>query len=278
MITPVCGTDDDTAAIQAAIDTGLPVQLPPGPCRISASLNMTNRQGAMLVGCGIMATQIIPIVSGINAIIDLTGSSNATLRDLRIFGYGDLTKVSKIGILSAQAADSYNSDATLIERVRVDGAFSLAAWFNLGVASSACAWSQFYNYQPGAMTTIFTGNNFFGAASDRTAIDNSNTHVPSDWTLFQTETHNMGNAAALWIGGAQSCRWYGGNISSSALCVDNNAVTIGGANAYPQYNLFDGTTFYNDNAPAPAFAIKNNCPPAYAPTLRNNFCPFPLLG
>ena len=48
------GVADDTAAIQAALDTGLAVLLPPGVCRTSATLNFTTvaQNGQRLLGAG----------------------------------------------------------------------------------------------------------------------------------------------------------------------------------------------------------------------------------
>ncbi len=249
----VCGTADDTPAIQAAIDAGGKVVLPAGDCRVT-SLNVTNRQGVTLEGQGTLATRLIPIQSG-KVVLDLTGSSNITLRDFRLCGYCDMAIVSTIGILNAQSTLGYNSDVTGIVRVRVDGNFSLAAWYVHGVASSYASYAQFYNYQAGVPTVIFTGNNFFGAASAFTTIDNTNSYPPSDWTLTQTEIHNFGGSWGLWIGGAMSFRMYGGNISSSHPLVSLNAVVMAYGTQYPANIVMDGTTFYNDFLPAPACVL-----------------------
>jgi len=275
-ITPLCGTSDDTAAVQAAIDTGFPVLLPAGYINIR-SLDLTNKQGAVLKGCGILATNIIPLQSGVN-VIDVTGSSNTTLSDFHISGATVPTISPSVGILNAQPAASYSSDVTLIERVRVDGYFGTAAWYNLGVASSAVSFAQFYNYTAGGQVAILTGNNGWGAVSHFTTIDNSNNHMPSDWTLTQVELHNLGSGGSLWIGGANSIRFFGGNMSSSGIPVSINAVVTGsGSVAYPSQIIFDGTTFYNDFAPAPPRAITNNAGPACAPIMRGNQSSFPLL-
>lgn len=270
----VCGTADDTSTIQAAIDAGGKVVLPAGDCRVT-SLNITDRQGVTLEGQGVLTTRLIPIQSG-KVILDLTGSSNITLRDFRLCGYCDLSVVSTIGILNAQSTLGYNSDVTGIERVRVDGKFSLAAWYVHGVASSYAYAAQFYNYQPNAITVIMTGNNFFGAASQFTTIDNGNKYPPSDWTLVQTEIHNFGNGWGLWIGGATSIRAYGGNISSSHPLVSLNAVTMSYGVQYPANIVMDGTTFYNDFAPRPACVLSGQ---TAAVSLRaNDTASIPMTG
>lgn len=272
-IVPVTGTADDTAAVQAAINTGFPVRLPVGPCSIS-SLDLTNRSFPTLEGSG-YGTQIIPLMSGVN-VLDITGSNGATLRNFRIYGNNPLIVPSN-GILNAQMAGSEHSDTMLIDRVRVDGYFSLAAWFNLQVQSSAMRDSQLYNYQSGALTAIITGNNFFGATSAYQTINNANNCIPSDWTLSQIEIHNMGGGNALWMGGGDSIRFYGGNVSSNngKSPVDWNAVTVNEATAYPKNCLFDSTTFYTDDGSTPSCAI-NDHTGGHLPTLRNNTCAFPL--
>jgi hypothetical protein len=273
-VTPKCGTADDTPAVQAAIDSGMPVLLPVGQIRIS-SLNMTNRQGAVLRGCGNLATDIIPTQSGVN-VIDLTGSSNTTLSDFHIAGASVSGIYPLTGILSAQAAGSYTSDVTMMDHIRVDGYFTLAAWFNLGVVSSAASMCQFYNYFPGSQVLVITGNNFFGAQSFFTALDQSNNFMPSDWTFTQVELHNLGGGWSLWIGGAQSIRFYGGNIASSHVPVSINAVISGsGAQINPADIVIIGTTFYNDAPPSPGSAISGN--PGKALVVFGTYSPFPLF-
>lgn len=247
-----CAGVDDTAAIQTAIDETSFVHLE-GTCKVS-SINATGKTGLVIEGDGSFATEIAPLTNGAN-VIDLTGSSNATLRDFHLCGTCAPGIVPATGILSAQISGSYTSDVLHIESVRVDGSFSLAAWYNLAVASAHVAFSQFYNYQPNAITVVFTGNNFFGAASSFVAIDNSNSHVPSDWTLVGVEIHNFGSGWALWIGGAGSVNFFGGNMSSSHAIVSLNPVVISGVTTYPAHLQFNGITFYSDFAPAAACAV-----------------------
>lgn len=243
--TPVaCGTADDTAAIQAAISNHSKVVLPIGTCRVS-SLDVTDLSGVTIEGQGILATQIVPIADSVN-VIDVTGSSNVLLRDFRICGYCDLARVPTTGILSGQSTAGYHSDVFGIERVRVDGNFGLSALYVHGTASSYIRSGQFYNYQPNALVAIFTGNNFFGAVSAFTTTDNGNHYAPSDWTIAQTEFHNFGNGWGLWMGGTDSFRFYGGNVSSSHKLVGLNQVALSSGLRNPSNIIFDGTTFYGD--------------------------------
>lgn len=270
-----CNLEDDTPTAQAAINATRQLILPAGTCRFS-SINATNLSGVSIIGQGNLISQIVPIQSGVN-VIDLTGSNTKTLRDFRICGYCDMSVIPSTGILDAQSSLAYSSDVTIIERVRVDGKFSLAAWYNLAVASSAISYSQFYNYNPGGQVAIITGNNFFGAVSHFTTIDNSNNHTPSDWTFTQVEFHNLsGSGGALWIGGATSLRFYGGNMSSSGIPVSINATLNGsGVAISPGWIIFDGVTFYNDFPPTPPRAITNNS--GVAPLMRANQAGFPLF-
>jgi hypothetical protein len=273
--TVACGASDDTPAIQAALNTKKRVILPEGDCRVT-SLNITNRQGVTLEGQGALATNLVPTQPGAN-VIDVTGSSNITLRNFRIFGTATPDVVPSTGILNAQMAGSYASDVTTIEHVRVEGYFSLASWYNLAVASSYVNGSQFYNYEPGGITAILTGNNFFGASSSFVPIDNSNSHVPSDWTIVATEFHNFGNGWTFWIGGAQSIRVYGGNMSSQHAIVSMNSAVINGANSYPAAVIFDGTTFYSDNGIQPPCAVQGLSSGQYV-TFRANQFSMPATG
>lgn len=269
------GTADDTAEIQAAIADYETVVLPSGTCRVS-SLDLTNRIGVTIKGQGILGTQIIPIQSGVN-VIDNTGSSNTTLRDFRICGFCNPSIVPTTGILGAQRQGAYTSDVLSIERLRVDGNFSVAALYVYGVASSNIFASQFYNYQPNAITAIFTGNNFFGAASAFATIEPNPLYMPTDWTVVQTEFHNFGSGWAVWLGGARSLRFYGGNMSSGHPVLSVNAVMGQAGQMNPAYIIADGVTFYGDEIThvTPACAVKGM---TGAITFRANESPVPLTG
>ncbi len=266
-----CGLPDDTPTAQAVLDAGQPLLLPFVNCNIRA-LNATNRLGPWISGFGLMS-QITPIQSGVN-VIDAVGSSNVTLKNFRICGMCNPSITPTTGILAAQNSTNYASDSLQIDHVRVDGNFTLAAFYNLQVASSQVIFSQFYNYTPGGIVVVMTGNNFMGAASEFTSINNANNYVPSDWTFDQVEIHELGGlpnaGTGLWIGGLTSFRMYGGNISSSHEMVSNNAVIVNGQVAIPGFNIIDGTTFYNDYAPAPACAFRNNAGAGALPLFRAN--------
>lgn len=280
--TVVCGTADDTPAIQAALDATGIAELPAGHCKVS-SINATNRFGPTIVGKGKFVSSLDPIMSGV-AVIDCTGSSNCEIRDLNIDGAVFPNVIPAIGILNAQMAGSAACDVVGIDRVRVDGFFSLAAWYNLSCSSSHASYSQFYNYSCGNITAIHTGNNFFGATSRFVAIGNADT-TPTDWTMIGNEFHNFcqsgnnppsgGTGWTLWLGGTASYRFYGGNMSSSHAIVSINAVmtTRGQMNAADI--IMDGTTFYSDFAPNAPCAVSGQ---SGAVAFRQNFFGMPPTG
>jgi hypothetical protein len=113
-------------------------------------------------------------------VIDLMGASHASLRDFRLLRL--LHARHRSGDRNPECLDIVQCGLGRHEivNVHVDGEFSIAAWYILQVASSAAERSQFYNYKPGAMTVIFTGNNMFGASSAFTTINNANDYAPSD--------------------------------------------------------------------------------------------------
>ncbi len=263
-VTPVCGTADDTASVQAAINSLL-VDLPQATCKVR-ELDGTFRPGLTIQGTGLNSA-LVPIQSGVN-VLDLTGTTHATLKSFRICGICLISTVPKMALLLAQGVGAPTSDVFTMINVRIDGCFGLAAIYNLQVASSSIIASQIW--ADCGMTIIHTGNNFFGVSSKWTTINNANDLVPSDWSLYQTEIHNLGNSQALWLGGMQSHRMYGGNIASSATPVSINPVMINGVITYPDNLIFDGTTFYADFPPTPTCAIQNNAGALGVPQFRAN--------
>lgn len=270
MITP--SGSDDTAVIQAALDTNGYAKLAPGDFHIT-SLNMTNRTGCTLEGCGYI-TRLNPL-SAVAAVIDCTALSNGWLKGFRLSGFATPTIHPSIGILAAQKSGSASSDVVKIDDVRVDGYFNLAALFVLQVQSSMIRGSQFYNYQPGKITAAFTSNNFFGAVSDFCAINNGNDVHVSDWTLEACEFHNFAEGWAFWIGAVDSLRVYGGNMSSAHHdgVVSVNSCQVNGAQSNPGNIIFDGTTFYSDSGVQPLRAVQGMT--QYV-TFRDNSTSMPL--
>ena len=277
--TVTCGTSDDTASIQAAIDAArttydavapmIPVQLPTGPCRVT-SLDMTGRTGIALLG----PSQIVPIADGV-AVLDLTGSANIQIRDINICGQCNLSIIPSVGILVAQAAGALDglSNKLLFDYVQVSGNYSTASLFVFGVPSSQIANSQFSNWH--FITSVWTGNNFFGVQSKYLPLSESTTQMPTDWTIVGTEFHNVSEHTAIWIGGASDLRWYGGNASSNNTHVVEVHTVAGGHS--PARIIFDGTTFYSDTGVQGPCAVFFSSVPTSAVHFRANAHSQPAL-
>lgn len=267
-----CGAADDTPAINAAVAGNYSFVRLIGPCNVT-SINLASKQGVILEGEGNLRTRLQPLTNGAN-VIDLTGSSNITLRNFWLCGVCSPAIVPNVGILAAQMQGNYNSDSIFIEHVRVDGNFATASFYNLGVASSTVTKSQFYNARP-SMVVLFTANNYFGVASQYVSISTTQ-YVPSDWTFVGTEIHSLTTGFGFFIGGSTAIRYYGGNIASSLY-----PVSLSGASQLqpvnPNFIIMDGTTFYNDQAPVPPCAVQGQAgmPPVH---FRANEAPFPLTG
>lgn len=258
--TTTCGTADDTPAIQAAVNAALAsdgiVELPAGQCYVS-SLDLTGAQGLIVRGKGRDRTWLNAIQNGA-VVVDLTGALNVLLADFQLGKFND-TVVPAVGILTAQMAGNHQSNMIHFERLYVSGSYSVAAWYNLGVDSSSVYASQFYNYQNGIGTVVFTAYNWPGVQSAFKSIA-TDAYPPSDWSMFQVEMHNFSPTAsasaggwALWIGGGQELRWYGGNVSGQS---PDGWASLNYAGGVPSKNIiFDGTTFYSDNGVPASCAV-----------------------
>jgi hypothetical protein len=96
------GIADDTAALQAAIDSWIPYQefvtdgglvfLPPGRYRITSSLDMTGKHGLHFIGSGVQSTEIFatgdfPVIKSFNVITEPW--IDGQVRDMTIRGGGN---------------------------------------------------------------------------------------------------------------------------------------------------------------------------------------------
>jgi len=195
-----CGSADDTPAINAAVSSNYAYVRLIGPCNVT-SINLTNKQGIILEGEGNLRTRLQPLTSGAQ-VIDLTGSSNITLRNFWLCGVCSPTVTPWSGIFAAQMQGNYNSDSIFIEHVRVDGKYQSAAFYNLGVASSTVTTSQFYNSNP-SMVVLFTANNYFGGTSAYQTVSTTQ-YVPSDWTFVGSEIHSQKLRRVILLGPVRS--------------------------------------------------------------------------
>ena len=257
MILPSGG--DDTAVIQAALDETGYARLARGTFHANP-LNLTNRSSVTIRGDSMMGTVILPITQG-QVMIDRTGSYDVALERFQL-GQQGYPVTPKVGILDANAAGSYKSNVNHVDRVRTDGSFSVASHFVYGMASSSFMRSQFFNYA--GMPMVITAHDLagWGVASPFTTI-NTTDFAPSDITFLQCELHSMNSQWAFWLGAASNIRFYGGNVSSSAPMVSNNAASVNGTVTNPDNVIFDGTTFYSDVAPAAPYALSGSITAPY---------------
>lgn len=250
--TPVlCGTADDTAAVQAAIDAGGPVLLPVGVCAVS-TLDARNRPGLMIRGQGQFVSHLTPI-SPVNAVLDLRGSAGAILEH---FSLGDHQQAVLpntailLGITAVQDAAGQNSiDRVRLNNLFITGRYAVSALYVHGTASSMCSASRFWNfYEAHPVATVFTSTDRYGLVPPTTS------RWVADWTFVGCEFHSgrngaTGGAPAIVLDGASSFRFYGGNMASPVAPIvwANLSHTL----------LFDWVGFYSDYGPTPSCAVQS---------------------
>jgi len=103
---------DDTVAIQAAINTGLPVYVPAGRYKVSAKLNMTTGNQSFY-GSGNLS--IIEAVAGTYSVIGITNTYGVTISNLLINAAGSYTNISNgagIQIVGSQTCKVQNVTLT----------------------------------------------------------------------------------------------------------------------------------------------------------------------
>ena len=261
------GTGDDTAALNTMVQAGGIVTLPAGKCLVS-SLNATNLAGAVIQGQGPGRTYLLPLPGTTAAVVDLTGSSFVTLRDLQIgIGPGEpaapqYPTVTSAGLLTAQRAGNASCNRLVIDNVQVTGSYTGWAWYNLGCASSEVRSSAFWNFsEVGAGTVTFTSKNIWGMGSLYQAIQ-AGLEYAADWAFFGTEMHAdrlAGGAIAYPTFVCHACsavKFYGRTIAGSGPAYVWTQTSDGMA-VGPLY--FYGVTFYSDNG-TPAAATFGGTP------------------
>lgn len=138
------GTTDDTAAIQAALDSVRTSEgtlyFPPGRYRVSQSLDGTTAgTGFTIAGSGRDTTEIIGNDPGY-PLLDFTGANRVTLRDLTVWGNAAGTNVSLCGILWGRPASNASSGSHLMERVKVWGNFQ--KWGVVANSAELCVYRE----------------------------------------------------------------------------------------------------------------------------------------
>lgn len=269
-IPPPNGTDD-TANINEGLqavregDAAIAQLQPTKDVKYRATeLNATRIHQGCLRGAGLFATEILPIADGA-ILLDCTASYAFGLEGFRL-GRSAWPVEPRVGILTAQPFGSPESNLLDFDQLFVDGKFSVAAWYNFGVASSTCLRCRFWNYSQveGVYAAIFCNRN------DRRAVPVVSPFTPiytgtdapmSDWTFTGCEFHEMQKppgggrtqAYPIWLDGATSLRFYGGNISGAGYSL----ITLTGQVPHLcDCIIFDGVTLYSENG-TPAEGILN---------------------
>ena len=258
----VCGGVDDTLALQSDIDRariarGGIIQLPFGTCRVRA-LNGRNLIGVRIEGITSFGSILAPLESG-GIMFDLTDSFDITLTRFTLGNpWQPTTHTPLVGLLTAHAdLATPSSNLIHLDQLVISGTFGWAAWINLGVTSSTVIRSQFYNFSPGIGTVVFVAYNWMGLTSPFGPLMTGNSG-PTDWTFLGSEIHNFGGGAALWLGGADSLRFFGGNISVNLGFPHFVDVNVAGTIPTGPNLIFDGTTFYTDDGSRPRCLVQSN--------------------
>jgi hypothetical protein len=215
------GVTDDTKAIQAAIDDGGVVFFPAGVYMVGP-LDLTNKSNLMLLGNG--QAQLLPIPNHsawgqpYGHIIDLSGSSYCTLRDLWIGAPSFSGTLPATGIFIAQTPNGA-VNALRFDNVYLTGQYRAAAFYNYGGVSSQIYSCKFYNYLPGGNHTragVFSGRNVTGLQSQFTTIV-SDQQPAGNWSIFGTEWHNFpgagGNGSTLLFDWVSDVNFFGGVVT-----------------------------------------------------------------
>lgn len=114
------GIADDTGAIQAAIDTGMPVRMRPGRFRVTSPLDLTlgTAKGATIEGAGSSdAGTVLVGDTGAAPVLDLTANQHTTVRGLLV--KAGTTNPSAIGIMYARNSALWQSSYHSLENVTV---------------------------------------------------------------------------------------------------------------------------------------------------------------
>lgn len=255
----VTGTGgDNTSALQAAIDDnsrGKKYIRIEGNLGIT-KINLASTVGITVEGDGIDATEITPLLNDANAVLDVSGTSFCQLKNFRL-GRSGGSIIPKVGILALQNA-SNASNWMRLENLFVDGAYSKAAFYNYGVASSKADGCAFWNYANDAYCVEFTSDNVLQLGSEYMSVALGNGRPMSDWTFTGCEFHSQRpvgpcNAFAMRLSGARDMRFVGGNFSGSGYAYITMRSDSGGRKC--KNLIFLGPTFYSENGQAPQYVF-----------------------
>ncbi len=217
------GTVEDGAAVNNCIVNAIAAnqaiaQLPCGPIKISTSINLTNRPGFTLQGCGTYGTNDNTVVGNItfikcntgNACIDTVGSGNTTIRNMTLRIANTYATPSTIGILEGRdnALGGGNGRFCFAELDRFE---KLTIWtdHNMGI-NAGRGYIGVYNiaaeHQRYGSMKVFADTDFFFATSNvlglASAYQTLQTGCPGSMTIVNFDdvsmTVNGGSGIEAW--------------------------------------------------------------------------------
>lgn len=149
--------------------TGRLIELGPYDFNVEGGLDLTNIRCAhgkgfwMIDGRG---ARVIGRTAGLNAVLDATRSLGGRLSNIAIIG--DAENLPRNGLQLARATDGESADFIVLDNVKCDGAFSLAAFYNFAserFAARACLFRNALDAE-NSYAVVVDGRNKFGALSD----------------------------------------------------------------------------------------------------------------
>jgi hypothetical protein len=123
------------AAITAAKVAGGTVEIPAGTYAYDGCLDLCDTTNVHLVGTGGHYKTILECHNTGKAAVECIGSKQIKIENIRIVGHA--TDTPTVGIWTARSTGVTGNDTSQVwfERVAVDGAFTVAAWYNNGCES-----------------------------------------------------------------------------------------------------------------------------------------------
>lgn len=193
------GTDNATAialAVAAASSGSSSHEVYiPGVYGIATSLNLTAITGGItLRGDGHQNSRIVALAgTGIagKPLLDMVGSGHMHLIDLGIGDTANATIPSTAILMGESSAGPNQSAEHRFERLKVDGLYSLAAWYNFGGASSRlhdCIFSN--SYHSAATPTVYLSTNNSGSATSAFVQVYTSAAAVSDIDFVACEIHS----------------------------------------------------------------------------------------
>lgn len=250
----------NNAIVAAKLIQGI-VYLPAGTYDVTGiGVNLTNNAAGLTIqGDGLTGTKIT--ANGVtNAVLDMTGGSAITVKDLTI----SCTDVggTKYAILSVASA-TLSNNVNHFTNVSITGFWRKAAVYIYSSSDSSFTNSQVSNFSTVCTACVYmTATNDLAATSNFTTITTTITGQSGDWRFSSFEIHDLSTFSPattstvipLFISGIFSpIKFIGGVIAGSVAAASGGMVTFGGVPT--NCVSFIGTQFYGDNGIPSKFAF-----------------------